>query len=234
MRQSQLWRNVIKNPDLDELPTDLLRNYRVCQLHFSESSYTITSIRRILRNDAVSELLLNLTSSTQTNINKNSTESLIRVELKEALLDVGTTESPKTSGEGKDSSADLNEDNDDGSLSEKDIVREGIHNSSCSTPKTSKQRAILGSVTRKKDLTPVAARLHGIATNLLKRQSKYVHKLGSFKKRLESAEQFSKGVEMKKLQSLSKEQLAFVQMQIRNVHKKAKASIQCDPSCIFH
>ena len=89
----------------------------------------------------------------------------------------------------------------------------------------SKKRAILGSVTRKKDLTRRAARLHGIACNLLKLQSKYVHKLGSFKNRLKSAKQYANGVEMKKLQSLSKEQLAFVQMHIRNVHKKAKANI---------
>ena len=122
-------------------------------------------------------MLLNITLSTKTNIAKNSVDSSISMELEEALVDVGTTKSAKTSGKVKDVSTGLNEDNDDGSFSKKDIVREGVHNSSCSTRKTSKKRAILGSVTRKKDVTPVAARLHGIVTNLLKRQSKFVQNL---------------------------------------------------------
>ena len=118
--------------------------------------------------DAVPELLLNLTSSTETNIAKNSVGSSIKLELKEALVDVGTTESAKMSGKVKHISTGPNENNDDGSFSKKDIVREE-HSSSCSTPKTFKKRAILGSVIGKKDWTPVAARSHGIATNLLKR-----------------------------------------------------------------
>ena len=88
-----------------------------------------------MRNDAVPELMLNLTSSTETNI---------------ANFNIGTIESAETSGKVKDVSTGLNEDNDDGSFSKTDIVREGVHGNSCSTPKTSKKRAILESVTRKK------------------------------------------------------------------------------------
>ena len=65
------------------------------------------------------------------------------MELEEALVDVGTTESAKTSDKGKDFSTDLNEDNDDGSFSKKDIVQKGVHNSSCSTPKILKNERFL-------------------------------------------------------------------------------------------
>ena len=103
-----------------------------------------------------------------------------------------------------------------------------------STPESSKRRILLGSVTGIDKLTPVAKRLHVIALNLLKKQSKYVHRLGTMKERVESAEKYMTTVKMKELMSLSKEQLAFVQMHIRNVHNKAKAGEKCLPSCRFH
>ena len=57
-----------------------------------------------------------------------------------------------------------------------------------STPKTSKQRALLGSVTRKSKLTPVASRLYRIASKLSKKQSKFRHQLSAIKERLGNSE----------------------------------------------
>ena len=103
-----------------------------------------------------------------------------------------------------------------------------------STPKSYERRVLLGSVTRKNKLTPVARRLHNIATTLSKKQSKSMHKLNTLKERLETTEKYMRTVEMKGLKSLSKAQLAFVEMHVRNAHKKAKASENCYPSCQFH
>lgn len=55
---SNAWKEAIKNPDLQDLTSDALRNYRVCNLHFTEDSYTITSNHRVLRNNAVPTLYL--------------------------------------------------------------------------------------------------------------------------------------------------------------------------------
>ena len=89
-------------------------------------------------------------------------------------------------------------------------------------------------MTRKKKLTPVAKRLYTIASALKKKQAKYTHTMGTLKERLQKTEKYMATVEMKELKSLSKAQLAFMEMQIRNVHKKAKAGEKCHPSCWFH
>ena len=92
-----------------------------------------------------------------------------------------------------------------------------------STPKTSKSRILLGSVTRKNKLTPVAKRLYGIATKLLRKHSRDVHKLGTLKERVQTIEKCVATADLNKLKNLSKEQTHFLKMLTRNVQKSPQA-----------
>ena len=58
--RSEKRREIIKNPELNDLTLEEFCYYKVCQLHFRESAYIITACRRVLRDDAVPELNLNL------------------------------------------------------------------------------------------------------------------------------------------------------------------------------
>ena len=302
--RSEKWREMIKNPELNDLTSDELCYYRVCQLHFHESAYKITARRQVLRDDAVPELNLNLSFGMST-VSRESSRGIsldIGVAVEEKMQVDSTLENPvneysdlkampswgdicvegksspsrgpKNSSEsytkkigeetrnqnrGNYDQSDLPlqekihnplQNTDNSSTTENDSSEEPFMASTSktsritrndslkkpivSTSKSSKRRVLLGSVTRKDKLTPVAKRLHVKASNLLKKQSNYVHRLGTMKKRVKSAEKYRPMIKVKTLSSLSKEELALLEMHIRNVHKEARAGEKCLPSCHFH
>ena len=241
------------------LPGIELRNCRVCQLHFPESDYSTTSIHKRLNDDAVPQLILNLIDSTFASPSTSRSGDIISIAEDENMQEDCTLENPfdefidlKASPSWDDFRVqhtpslpqtrrqNLEISPNPASNVESLICLSAGNDSTSmlsqifSTPKTSKQRALLGLVTRKIKLTTVASRLYRIASKLWKKQSKFRNQLSAMKERSGNSEKYTTMVMIKELKNLPTEQLAFIDMQIRNIHEKAKSSRNCDPSCRFH
>lgn len=85
-------------------------------------------------------------------------------------------------------------------------------------------RPLLGDITRKNKLTPVARRLMTIAEKLKKSNNKYIRKCSSSKERLAEATNFVNSSDMQELKNLNPTQRRFFEMQLRNVSKKPQVS----------
>ena len=261
--RSKKWVQAINNLDLDGLPSNELRQYRVCHIHFAKTAYKSTHIRQLLKDEAVPELLLNMSPAASPAGTNDGRDTIIDVPedeqmdvtLQNPLIDSINTfeqdistiylkvlpswEDMHKSEAWRPEAPDNNYESPIQHSVQNMLLPCSEENSApkkaiTSTPTTHKKRALLGSVTRRNKLTPVAKRLYTIASTLKKKQVKHTHMMGTLKERLQKTEKYMAMVEMKELKSLSKAQLAFVEMQIRNVHKKAKASEKCHPSCRFH
>ena len=92
MIRNERWRQAVKNLKLDGLTSHQLRNYRVCQLHFPESDYTTTSIRKRLNDDAVPQLMLNLIDSTSTSPSTSTSGDIISIAEDESMQEDCTLE----------------------------------------------------------------------------------------------------------------------------------------------
>lgn len=95
-------------------------------------------------------------------------------------------------------------------------------------------RPLLGDITRKNKLTPVARRLMGIAEKLKKSNNKYIRKYCTFKQRLAEATDFVNSNDMKELKNLNPTQRRFFEMQLRNVSKKPQVNFLFKPRKILN
>lgn len=212
------------NP-ISNLPENDIRKLRICHLHFNENAYIFSLNRRRLKHDAIPTK--NLPTRRIENISQPSTSQVQETNAFEINVqyheDTENISQPTTS---QDIVLEKNIDNTLEKNSQQ--VVQHINLEILNTPKKSNNkkhfRSLLGNITRKNQLTPIARQLYAKSSIIQKQNNNFCRNLLHYKRRLKYATKFSNLTFFKKYSTLSYTQKMFIEMQINNCNKKSKVN----------
>lgn len=227
------WLEAVSISWISNLSEEEIKKCRICHLHFDEKSYIFSLHRRRLKHDAIpNQNLEQIRTDDSDQVPLNQVQEANTLENNTQCHEMTQTVETNISPMNLPSTSQVQEENitlENNTHIDQENQRTQPLDLEITMPKSSHltsraRRPILGGITRKKSLNPIAKEMYNKCRMLTKQNNALRKNHISYKQRLKYATKFTTLHFWKKYSALSNTQKLFIDMQIKNIRKKPKVN----------